>query len=404
LKEKKMMYPLIDLWPFPNIPGPSDWFKSLAGMFFDSQIGMLKFAMSLIFGTSKATQQVLESDWFSYRLGGWTNLGLDLFPLAVICVTAFVIIRYRAHSPNHAARLIRALIVLALFVRLYYPAVGFIYQAQQETYAVIAQHFAGGDLNNLVDDLAKLANPLDVVGMFFGAIIGWFIALFLVTVSLYLFVATLGVSLLYPVIVALSPIGSINGFFARVFHWSNAMLMTVIFSPILMIFWLAVAIGGTAQARDWFPVGSSYIGIGLEDVALLLCIATPIAIMWLSYHGSLEVFGQMDSRLRNAVDIRSSAPLSVREAEDRPDHNHRSMLRQAVTVAAVSSLDDQPKQPMSQRLADMAAMGAMAVGQPEAAAVAKAVGGQLQRKQAAKARATAQAASKTTSTPKGGAT
>jgi hypothetical protein len=371
------MYPLIFGWHWPDIPGPEDWMNSTAGIFFNSQIGMLKFAMSVLFGMSKATQQLLESDWFSYRLGGWTNLGVDLFPLVVICVTAYVLIRYRGFNGKHYARLIRALIVVLLFVRLFYPLVGFIYDLQQELYKLIALHFAGGDLNSLIDQVTHLANPVDVVGMFVGSLIGWLVALCMVTVSMWIFIATIGVSLLYPVIAALSPIGSINGFFARVFHWANATLMMVIFSPILMVFWLALSIAGTSKAQDLFPVGSTYVGIALEIVALILCIATPIGIMYLSYHASLEVFARVDGGMRNAVHINSSNPLTVKQAMDQPDHNHRSLLRQAVTSGVVSALDDRPSQPLSQKLADQAAMLAMATGHAEIAAAAKLVSRKL---------------------------
>lgn len=368
------MYVMIDLWPFPHIPGPSDWVKSIASMFFGSQIGLLKFSMSLISGTSKATETVLQSDWFSYRLGGWTNLGLDLFPLVVICVTTFVLLRYRTHSASNTARLIRAIIVQLVFVRLYYPVVGFVYDTQQKAYLGVAHHFAGtNNFESLVDKLTTLANPVDVISMFFGSFLGWVLGLCVATTSVSLFVTTLGLSLLYPIIAALSPIGSINGFFARMFHLANAALVAIALAPLLMIFWIALGIEGITQAQKLFPTGSGTIGLVLECVVLLLCIVTPITLLWLGYHTSLEVFGRTDSKIRDAIDLNPTKPLTTREALDRPDHNHRSLLRQAATTAVVSSLDDKPKEPLSRRLADMVAMGAMAIGQPEVAAAAKVV-------------------------------
>lgn len=380
------MYAMIDLWPFPDIPGPVDWFKSLAGMFFDSQIGMLKFSLSLVFGISKATQTVLQSPWFSYRFDSWSSLGVDLFSLSIVVLGFFVLMRFGRDLAKHGTRLFSSLILLAVYVRLFYPAVGWLYKLQQQTTAAILQHFSGDSTSDPLTTITHITSPTDVVGMFIGAIIGWLIAFVLVTVSVYLFLLTIGVSLLNPVIIAIRPMGSEYGFFAKLFHWANAAFITVAVSPILMAFWLGLGIAAIQHAQNLFPVGSSYVGIVVEDVILLLCIATPLFIGWAAYKGSIGVFGVTESMMRAGVDLRSAPPLTFREAQDRIANSRSSFLTRAATTAVVASIDDRPKEPITHKALDFASKYALRAGKPEVAAVAEVLKRRMENSAASKAK------------------
>jgi hypothetical protein len=373
------MYAMIDLWPFPNIPGPVDWFKSLAGMFFDSQIGMLKFSLSLVFGISKATQTLLQSQWFSYRFDSWSSVGVDLFSLSIVALGLFVLMRFGKDSAKHGTRLITSLIKLSVYTRLFFPVVGGLYNFQQRASFAILQHFNGNSTSDPLTTLTHINSPTDVVGMFIGAIIGWLIAFVLVTVSVYLFLITIGVSLLNPIIIAIRPMGNEIGFFAKLFHWANAAFITVAASPIIMAFWLGVGISAIQHSQDFFPVGSSYVGIVVEDVILLLCIATPLFIMWASYKSSIGVFGVTESMMRAGIDIRSAPPISFREAQERVTNSRSSFITRAASTLAVATIDDRPKEPLTHKALDFASKYALRAGKPEIAAVTEVIKRQMQK-------------------------
>jgi len=363
------MYPMIDLWPFPDIPGPSDWVEAIAGMFFDSQTGMLKFAIKLLFTTAPPPPGVVESDWFSYLLGSWTNVGINLLSLVILLTYTVLLLRLGKDFGRTNVKLFGSIIGMALFIRGYYPVYATFYKLSHEVSVAISEYFTEGGKDSLIDQLTSLASPGDVIGQLVGFFIAWLITLAVAACSIGLFVLTLVVSLVYPVFLVLRPV---HRFFESVWHWLNSVIVTVFVSPPLMVLSLSVCVYGINKSENVLPTGESYVGVVSEIVALLFCTATPLLILWLAHKRSVEVFGRLDSAIEGAVDIRSSEPLTVREAENRISESHGSVIREIGTATLVASIDDKPGEPMSRRLADIAATVATSTGHLEVAAVAQA--------------------------------
>jgi hypothetical protein len=365
------MYALgFDIWPFPDIPGPSDWVKAIAGMFFDSQIGMLKFAIKLLFSTAPPPPGVVESDWFSYLLGSWTDLGINLLSLSILLTYAVLLLRLGKDFGSKNVKLFGSIVGMAVFIRGYYPLYAGAYKLSHGLSVAISDYFTGDGKDSLIDQLTSLVSPDDVIGQLVGFLIAWVITLVVAVDSLWLFVLMLVASLVYPVFLILRPV---HRFFENVWHWLNAGIVSVFVSPPLMVLTLSICVAGISKSKDVFPAGNSYVGITCEIVALGLCAAIPALILWLAHKRSVEVWGRLDSAIEGAVDIRSNEPLTVREAENRITESHNSVIREVGTATFVASIDDKPGEPMSRRLADIAGTVAAATGHLEVAAMAQVV-------------------------------
>ena len=358
----------IDLWP-GDLPGPKQWFSAIADMFLDSQVAMLKAAIELLFATAPAPPGVVQSDWFSYLLGSWTDLGISLLTLTLVIVHVVLMFRLGKYAGRSYVKLAGSIIGLALFIRLYFPAYAGAYKLSRRlSRSIIEQTTDGGDQDTLVESLLGLAGPGDIIGKLIGFVLSWFTALGLAATSFILFIMIMAASLLYPAaLVCRSLHRSIDTFW----HLLNASIVTVFVSPPFMILILCIGLFGIKAGEKITLVGGNYIGLVGQLVAQVMCMATPFIVFFVVFKNSKEMWGTFEGSVEGAVSIRNSVPLTTREAENHVRETHTSLIRDVAVPAAVATIDDKKGEPMSRRLADVVATMGASSGHMEVAAVAE---------------------------------
>jgi len=348
-------------WPWPDIPGPKDWLDAFADMVFDFHVKVLNFAIDLIMSTAPPPLAIVESDWFGYLLGSWLGFGLSLLTLMIVLVHLILLVRLGDDRRRTYPKMLTSVLGMILFVRLYFPAYALLYKLSRGLSHAISDKLAGEGDQSIADQIESSVSLIGGFGKLFGSGLALLILVFVAVAAVGLVISLLGFSLLYPVLLVLRPVS--KGF-NRAWHLANAALATVFLAPPLMVFWVGLTVWVINHSEDNFPESSGTLGMATELLALILCVATPAVIMWLSYNWSTEVIGKVDTAFDNALDFRSSDVLSVKEAEDRVSSNHGASIKEAAVAGVVASIDDKPGEPMSVRVLDMASTAAMATGHP----------------------------------------
>jgi hypothetical protein len=367
--------PLIDLWPFPDIPGPKDWLESLAHMLADGATGLTKQSIGMLLNYATPSLKAVQSDWFSFVQGRWLGSALNLMTVVIVLVHLLILLRPSTDHARSVTRTYTSVLLLLVEVRLFYPIYGFaITISRSAGEFVITATTRSDSKESLLAEMLKVLTPQNILGLLGSSFVGIIVQFVVAMICMALYAATLGALVLWPWTVCLRPLSNLT---EKAFHFMNGVLAMGFFSPPIMIFWLCAGVWAT-EAADGFAGGSQYlVGFITQQVTAIFACATPFLILYGAYKVSSSVTGRLESKVEGSVNISANQPLTVKEAQQEVEESHNSFLREIVPAAAVATMDDKKGEPIARRLTDVAATAAMASGHPEAAMAANFVKGRM---------------------------
>jgi hypothetical protein len=357
--------PLIDLWPFPEIPGPKDWIAGLAHMLADAQTFFMKTSMYMLLHYATPSLKVIQSDWFAYIQGQWLSLAINLMSFVIVIVHLLILLRPSADHVKSLTKTYMSMIIVALEVRLFYPVYGLLaWGSTQASDGIIKLMTDQTDKDSLLDEIIKITSFTNVLALFGSSLVGIVVQFFVMITCVGIFIWTLVTLVYWPISVALRPISKLT---EKLYHFANGILAMAFIAPPVMIFWLCTVVWSTHVDGNFMPGNEGLVAFFMELIASFMVIVTPFAIVFGAYKVSSEVTGKIESTVQGSVNVSASEPLTVREAADSNREDRSSFLKEAGTAALVATIDDKEGEPISRRLADIAATAATASGHPEVA-------------------------------------
>lgn len=289
---------------------PFDWFTNLGQVvsqwYQDTVIVILK----LLLASTVPDPRSISSNFFSLALGGTFGFAVKIFVLVAVVVTVMILLTpQRPHGAKIGAVLLSAFSIL-IFDYAFFPLYSLLFNLSQGlTKGVINVAVGSSDGTvSQVNALFSSAVPGSTGAVFFSSGLAFIFSFFTLIETVALEVALLSVLLLYPILIAIRPLGSIP---RVLFNGANSAIVVVFISPPLMAIGFALPL----LVRNIIPGGS------LPGVTPVLTIVGGLGAMivpaWLGYFffkKSSQIFGTIDSTMRGGIDVKSLPPVSLDEA------------------------------------------------------------------------------------------
>lgn len=339
--------------------------ESYSSRLMDSYVATYKRLIELLTTTLVPTVDMMRSEWVRSWLGGTVGLARAVVIFVAVAVGLIVILTPFGRHGRKLGNVASSMAGLLFFLVMLYPATDILLSLS----ASLKEGLIGLLTDQNPDTLSTLYESVslgdDIIGTIISIVVLNTFGYFTGAIALGILVATFLVAIFYPLAIAFKALG---GYFNQVFHFFNAMIMVVLFSPPIMVFLVCLPL---LVAK--FPFGDdAFVRILATLIGCGAALIAPIVIGVMSYQGSARVVGSMEAAVAGAVDVSSMPPVV---ANDRGvQQNNPTAIRAFVTsmatgsaVAAGSGSDD-----MSAKLrgvfADAAAAGATAAGHPYLAA------------------------------------
>lgn len=311
---------------------PHDWFNDfmsgVAGWFSDKYEELLKFIVKTIFQLAIPVPQTFSSAWFTAGAGGFLGLSLILWKFIVIVIAFISVVTSlrRKMSEKQRMRLSRVMssvFVLSLFSFGFYPAYGILYNLDKQLNLVMIHWVTGkptGDLNAAMQELFSVALPSEVAATIMSAGASSIFGLAAMCEALTMYTAVLVLLMVYPLIVALRPVGKRMN---DIFNGANSAILVCLLSPPLMTacFLLPVMISKIPV----IGVVSAYSTLAAVIGGLAACVL-PAVLAWFFFNKSSEIFGFTDTSMAGAMDIGSMPPVTTRAMQESVTDVHQSAI------------------------------------------------------------------------------
>lgn len=323
--------------------------------------------------------EVLKSDFFLLALGGTYGLARILVALVASAVAFIVVI---SPTARHGVKIQRAVVSMGLvivFGWLFFPVYGMFYNLSKGFTIGSLALLNAGDSNGVIDiviGLFPIASAAEAINTIISMGISGILGIFIVIEAAGLFIMSLLVWILYPLGIAVRPLGQLGN---NVFNAFNAVVITTLFAPPIMAFAYLLPAFAQKYTAGFSVVASPFFAI----VGSLIAMATPIVILFLAFKRSSEVFGRIDDA-SGKFDIGHIPPVSIEEIQnDVRVTNHTSTSAVVADVIGDSMLYGKEKGDLFDDIAktavNVAASAATVAGHPYLGMAAKAAGGMYEK-------------------------
>ncbi len=301
-------------------------FEGLVDLLYDWYTGLITAIVSVLFQNAVPTTDEIMTDFFAVSVGGTLGAArVVVNGIAIIIVFVVILSPTRSHG-KRISRLVKSVVLVALFGWLFYPIYSLIYNLSQGlTEAALILGTSGSD-----GDIAKFNTMIE--GLTFIGVFDKFVAALLSGTFSFVALAEvwimkillMGVLIGYPLVLALLPLG---WFVIGLFHAANSIILVIVIAPPLMALGFALPL----ISRNLIPGGSAF---ALESmtaiIGSLLALAIPIVLFFLAFKASHEVFGRLETMMSGAIDVASMPPMTLNEMQKDVGDTHSGFFKTVV--------------------------------------------------------------------------
>lgn len=292
----------------------TDWLEDAANSLTDSFSKQRIKIVKQIATSSLPTIDALKSNWYLLNLGGTYGLAQKIIMAVIVILGLMVIVRPTHDHSKRIGRTVSSVLMLGIFGLVFFPVYSLLYgmsTGSSQSMIRLALGTQNQDLSKVIDEALRTILPEDIWMRVIVAFVGMLLSYAAYGVALLNYVVVGLTGLLYPVAVALRPLGEKAN---TLFHGANSAIATSLATPVVVVIGLLFP----NLAEKILP-GAAATGPGAGIFTVIgasISFAGPILIAIFAFKSSHEVFGDVRSNTSGSVDINSTPPLDTREMRE----------------------------------------------------------------------------------------
>jgi hypothetical protein len=339
MPSQQLSLPSLPSFGFPSV-NPWDWAQSignhLAGLVANWYANIMGGIVESLLSPTLPSVDQLRNPYFLVGLGGTLGLATRLITLVAVIVGLMVVLTPTKNHGKKLSKLLSSFLVLGLFAALFYPVYSMMYNLSKESVQALI-NLALGTTDGSAADVSKQFGtsvlPHDPAGKAITAILGIILDGGVWVEQWALVVWLYALLLFYPLVVVVRSLGRAA---EMLFHAFNAGLVAITLAPPCM----AVGYLLPELVRKYVP------GLGTQGITAfastvlggLFALFVPLALVYLTFKKSSEVFGKMDANVAGKLDINSMPTVTTQEMQESVDGTHSSAMSSFVKTMGLGAL------------------------------------------------------------------